>query len=215
MLFPLPGMPFPCGKLLLMLQSPNSQLHFLSDGHVFPEVLASLCHFCEAGIGAISQMRKQRPKEGTCPAQGHTVERAEVGLGRTQVLSLTLPPQSSMPDGRERWRGVALCIVERPPGRVCVLGFHQPRPRPRSPGLRPSPRTAAEPRLPDIYLRTPVLILGQSQVCSQPGRCQSNGRENWPPPPSSQPVGPRAGWGRSLGQSTASTLLGPAERPWD
>lgn len=58
-LFPLPGMPFPRGKLLLMLQSPDSQLHFLSDGHLFSEVLAILCHSREAGIGAISQMREE------------------------------------------------------------------------------------------------------------------------------------------------------------
>lgn len=73
--------------------------------------------------------------------------------------------------------GKPVGMARPPPGRVCVLGFHQPRPRPGSPGSRPSPRTAAEPRLPDIDPRTPVLILGPRQVYCQPGRCQSKAGE--------------------------------------
>lgn len=208
MLFPLPGTPFPCGKLRLLPRSPSSQLHVLSDGHVLSEVLAILCHSREAGIGAISRMRKQRPKEGTCPGRGPTVERAEVGLGHTQVLSLTASPAT--PDGRGLWRGFAVWKASRHGSATSRPGLCLRLPPAKGSSVsRPSPRTGAEPWLPDIYPRTPVLIL-----CSQPGRCQSDGRENWPPPPTSQPAGRRAGWGPRLGQSTASTLLSPAGRLW-
>lgn len=92
-LFPLPGMPFPRGKLLLMLQSPDSQLHFLSDGHFFSEVLAIFCHSREAGIGAISQMREETEAQRgdlSCP-RSHSRESRSGTWGYAGSVTDRLP----------------------------------------------------------------------------------------------------------------------------